>query len=69
MLNQAGTAASVMKQETDKIRKQRQQAVVKAAKPVCGTLSYQAECRGAMQKTGSIRGAAPPDGMNRTVRK
>ena len=62
-------ASSVMKQGTDKARKQRQSAGGKTAKPVCGTISYIAECRGMTLKSGPTQGTAPPDGMNRTVRK
>jgi hypothetical protein len=58
-----------MKQESGKTRKQRQPANVKTEKPMCGTLSYMAECRGAQQKTGSVHWAAPPDSNNRIVRK
>jgi hypothetical protein len=62
-------AARRMKQEADKVKKYRQPAAVKAAKPVCGTLSYLAECRGTLHKTGPTQGAAPPDGVNRMVRQ
>ena len=58
-----------MKQETGKTRKERQTAGVKSAKPVCGTLSYIAECRGLTQKAGSIRWAAPPGSIDKIVRK
>ena len=69
MLNQADMTASVMKQGTDKARKQRQSAGGKTTKPVCGTLSYLAECRGTMLKSGPTQGTAPPDGVNRIVRQ
>jgi hypothetical protein len=58
-----------MKQEPDKSRKQRQATSTRTAKPSCGTLSYIAECRGTMLKTGPTQGTAPPDGVNRIVRK
>ncbi len=58
-----------MKRETTKIKKQRQSAGGKNAKPACGTLSYLAECRGAQKKTGSVRWAAPPDSIDNMVRK
>jgi len=58
-----------MKRETNKKKKHGQPRSVKTAKPACGTLSYIAECRGAQQKTGSIRWAAPPDSSDKMVRK
>ncbi len=58
----------VMKQETDKTKKQRQSTSGKTIKPACGTLSYIAECRGGLQKTCPSRGAAPSDSVNRIVR-
>jgi hypothetical protein len=58
-----------MKKETDKTRKQRQSMGGKSVKPACGTLSYIAECRGAQQKSGSIRWAAPPDSNDKMVKK
>jgi hypothetical protein len=58
-----------MKKETNKTKKQRQPTGGKTAKPACGTLSYIAECRGAQQKSGSIRWAAPPDSIDKMVKK
>ena len=58
-----------MKKETDKTKKQRQPIGRKTATPACGTLSYIAECRGAQQKSGSIRWAAPPDSIDKMVKK
>jgi hypothetical protein len=43
-----------MKWESQKSKKQQTRAGMKA-KPVCGTLSYLAECRGMTQKAGSAR--------------
>jgi hypothetical protein len=58
-----------MKRETNKTKKQMQPTVGKSTKPACGTLSYIAECRGAQQKIGSIRWAAPPDSIDKMVKK
>ena len=58
-----------MKQEADKVKKLRQSSSGKMTKPVCGTLSYLAECRGILYKTGPTHGTAPPDSMNRMVRQ
>ncbi len=55
-----------MKHDSEKSKKQRQAAGAKA-KPVCGTLSYLAECRGMAQKAGPIRLSAPP-GVKKIVR-
>jgi len=38
-------------------------------KPICGTLSYLAECRGMVQRTGSTRSPETPRDMNKIVRK
>lgn len=57
-----------MKHEAGKSRKQRQAANQKM-KPLCGTLSYLAECRGMAQKAGPNRLSAPPGDMNKIVRK
>jgi hypothetical protein len=59
----------IMKKETNKTRKQRHSTSGKTAKPACGTLSYIAECRGAQQKSDSIRWAAPPDSSDKMVKK
>jgi len=61
--------ASIMKQEMNKTKRQKHPANVKTAKPVCGTLSFMAECRGATKKAGSIRCAAPPDSIDQIGRK
>lgn len=57
-----------MKREAIKTRKQRQTASSKN-KPVCGTISYIAECRGTALKKDVCRWTAPPDSMNTIVRK
>ncbi len=57
-----------MKHKTDKIDEKRHPKNVKTAKPKCGTLSYMSECRGALQRAGSIR-LAPPDSIDKIVRK
>ncbi|MCK9419321.1 MAG: hypothetical protein M0R70_08090 [Nitrospirae bacterium] len=57
-----------MKHKADKSINKRHPANVKTAKPVCGTLSYLAECRGVTQKAGSIR-SAPPESIDKIVRK
>ncbi len=56
-----------MKTEGEKKRKQ--QTKSSRSKPVCGTLSYLAECRGTAQKTGASRLLAPPGDMSRIVRR
>ncbi len=56
-----------MKTEIEKIKKQRQTKSSKN-KPLCGTLSYLAECRGLSQKN-TARLTAPPGDMGRIVRK
>jgi hypothetical protein len=58
-----------MKSEAGRTKKQRKAEGTRGAKHPCGTLSYLAECRGNGQKAGSSRLPAPPDGMNRIVRK
>lgn len=55
-----------MKHEADKMRKQQSSGKVK---PVCGTLSYLAECRRSGRMAGESKGAAPPADMNRIIRK
>ena len=57
-----------MKSETNKSKKQRQTTSSKI-KPTCGTLSYLAECRGVTKKTDVSRWTAPPDSINKIVRK
>jgi len=52
--------------ESDKAKKQRQ--ANSKIKPVCGTLSYLAECRGLTKKDVVSRWTAPP-GNNNVVRK
>jgi len=58
-----------MKQESDKTRKQVKPASSKTVKSFCGTLSYMAECRGVTQRDGSIRWAAPPGSIDKSIRK
>jgi len=58
-----------MKPKTDKIDKKRHRVDVRTAKPVCGTLSYMSECRGITQKDVTNRWAAPPDSIDKIVRK
>jgi len=58
-----------MKQDRETTRKQKESSVRKKAKPVCGTLSYLAECRGTLQKTESTRWAAPPSEIKSMERK
>ena len=60
---------TLMKRETNKPKKHRQTASGTIAKHACGTLSYIAECRGAQVKVDSIRWAAPPDSIDKMVRK
>jgi hypothetical protein len=57
-----------MKSEPVKAKKHRQTTAVKA-KPVCGTLTYLAQCRGTPQKTASERKEAPSVIVDRIVRK
>ncbi len=57
-----------MKLVAGKTGKQRQTTSSKN-KTVCGTISYIAECRGAVRKKDVSRWAAPPDGMSTIVRK
>ncbi len=57
-----------MKREGTKLKKQHLSAGSKE-KPVCGTLSYLAECRGNVQRPGSTRKPEPPGDMNKIVRK
>lgn len=52
--------------ETGKSKKQRQAS--SKVKPVCGTLSYLAECRGLTKKAEASRWAAQPENNN-VVRK
>jgi hypothetical protein len=58
-----------MKKETGKNRKQQPSFSANTAKPVCGTLLYQAECRGVTQKADSVSWAAPPGSIKKIVRK
>ena len=57
-----------MKQERTKLKKKRSSASSKE-KPVCGTLSYLAECRGTIQRLGSTRSSEPSGDMNKINRK
>ncbi len=58
-----------MKTESDKSKKQRQTKSLRN-KPICGTLSYLAECRGTVQKDSTARITAPPgDMMSRIIRR
>jgi hypothetical protein len=57
-----------MKTEGEKTRKQ-QQSKSSRNRPVCGTLSYLAECRGTAQKIGTSRLLAPPGDMSRIIRR
>ena len=58
-----------MKRVTEKTRKQRASAAM-TLKPPCGTLSYLAECRGALLKAETFRRQEQRvDFMNRTVRR
>ncbi len=57
----------IMKTENDKPKKQ--QTKSERSKPVCGTLSYLAECRGMIHKAGIARLTSPPGEMNRIVRR
>jgi len=57
-----------MKRERGKLKKKRLSAGSKE-KPVCGTLSYLAECRGMVQKPGSTELQESPGDMNKIVRK
>jgi hypothetical protein len=58
-----------MKQERETTKKQREPSARKIAKPICGTLSYLAECRGTLQKTESTHWAAPPYRIKSMERK
>ncbi|MGE5174263.1 MAG: hypothetical protein ACM3MD_10605 [Betaproteobacteria bacterium] len=55
-----------MKHDTGKSKKH---AAAVKVKPVCGTLSYLAECRGMAQKAGPTRLSAPPGDVNKIIRK
>jgi hypothetical protein len=57
-----------MKPEMTKSRKQKPPAGGKG-KALCGTLSYLAECRGTAQKNLFARREAPPEIIDRIVRK
>jgi len=57
-----------MKHKADKSGNKRQPKNVKTVKPMCGTLSYLSECRGAKQKDGSSP-AAFPDSIDKIIRK
>ncbi len=57
----------IMKTESEKSKKLLTKST--RSKPVCGTLSYLAECRGMTQKTGIARLTSPPGEMNRIVRR
>ena len=57
-----------MKSEPVKTTKHGQKTAVKA-KPVCGTLTYLAECRGTPKKTSSVRKEVPAALVGRFVRK
>ncbi len=57
-----------MKPEASKSRKQGQSASLKN-KPMCGTLSYLAECRGMVQKASSAQKNAPPEISDRNIRR
>jgi|GEM_PF-3551160 len=57
-----------MKREGTKLKKKRSSAGSKE-KPVCGTLSYLAECRGMVQRPGSTRSPETPGDMNKIIRK
>ncbi len=57
-----------MKREGTKQKKRHSSAGSKE-KPVCGTLSYLAECRGMAQRTSSTRRPEYPGEMNKVVRK
>jgi hypothetical protein len=57
-----------MKSEAGKPRKHRQ-PVGSKVKPLCGTLTYLAECRGMAQKTSSAQKNAPPEIIDRNIRK
>lgn len=57
-----------MKREGARQKKRRSSAGSKE-KPVCGTLSYLAECRGMVQRQGSTRRPDAPGEMNKIVRK
>ena len=56
------------KSDASKSKKHRQ-AEASKMKPPCGTLTYLAECRGVTQKPDATRWTAPPENMNRIVRK
>jgi len=57
-----------MKSDVNKRRKQGQSASSKN-KTKCGTLSYLAECRGMTQKAAPPLRAAPPEIVERNVRR
>ena len=57
-----------MKRVSAKSKKQNLKAGSKD-KPVCGTLSYLAECRGLAQKSGTARKPELSAGMKKNVRK
>ncbi len=56
-----------MKTESEK-QKKLQHTKSSSSKPVCGTLSYLAECRGTVKKTGIFR-TAPPGEPGRIIRR
>jgi len=58
-----------MKSDTGKNRNKQKGIGKKQTLPLCGTLSYMAECRGVIRKEVPSRWAAPPDEVNRIVRK
>jgi hypothetical protein len=57
-----------MKSDANKPRKQGQ-SVRSKNKPKCGTLSYLAECRGMTQKIAAPLRAAPPEIIERNIRR
>jgi hypothetical protein len=57
-----------MKKEVNKSRKQRQGYSARN-KSFCGTLSYLAECRGMTQKAAIPPKAAPPEIIDRNIRR
>jgi hypothetical protein len=57
-----------MKREGAK-QKKRHHCAGSKKKPVCGTLSYLAECRGVVRQSGSTKRPDIPGGTNQIVRK
>jgi hypothetical protein len=57
-----------MKSDANKPRK-KGQAVSSKTKPLCGTLSYLAECRRMTPKAAAPLKAAPPEIIERNVRR